>query len=106
MRHPGAARALQDAGVEALVLTPGAGMTYLSGFEHGHAAERLLALVVKRDGSVSWIAPTMNVAQVSVSPLGQEKVRAWEDAEGYLPGLREAVGDAQSVAFDDDARAA
>ena len=38
------ARQLQGARVDALLLTPGAPMFYLSGFEHGHAAERLLAL--------------------------------------------------------------
>jgi Xaa-Pro dipeptidase len=100
------ARELQGAGVDALLLTPGASMFYLSGFEHGHAAERLLALVIKKDGSVSWIIPTMNVEQVKASPLGDRPIRAWGDGEGYLPPLREIIGAAKSIAFDDDARAA
>jgi Xaa-Pro aminopeptidase len=100
------ARELQGAGVDALLLTPGAPMFYLSGFEHGHAAERLLALVVNSEGAVSWIVPTMNVEQVKASPLGDRPIRAWGDGEGYLPSLREIIGAAKSIAFDDDARAA
>src|SRR4051794_19076717 len=67
MSHPSrdrlqrVARAMDAQGIDVLVLTPGASMFYLSGFEHGHAAERLLALVLKRDGSASWIVPAMNV---------------------------------------------
>ena len=43
-------RAMNENDVDALLLTPGASMFYLSGFDHGHAAERLLAL--------AWLAGT------------------------------------------------
>jgi Xaa-Pro aminopeptidase len=92
--------------VDALVLTPGASMSYLSGFAHGHAAERLLALIVRRDGAASWIVPAMNDPQVRDHALPGQPVRAWTDAEMYLPALRDAVAGARSVAFDDEARAA
>src|SRR6478735_1897510 len=85
-------RAMEAARLDTLLLTPGASMTYLSGFEHGHAAERLLALVLHRDGAASWIVPAMNVSQVKDSPLGDCPIRSWSDAEGYLPALREAIG--------------
>jgi Xaa-Pro aminopeptidase len=100
------ARELDRADVDALILTPGASMFYLSGFEHGHAAERLLALVVKRDGSSSWIVPAMNVPQVGAHAQADQPVRAWSDGEGFLPALRDAVANAKSIAFDDEARAA
>src|SRR5215212_9691059 len=74
--------------LDVLVLCPGADQFYLSGFEHGHAGERLLALVVKRDGSSHWIAPAMNVPQVEVHAAAGQWVRGWADAEGYLPALR------------------
>src|SRR5947208_16522824 len=86
-----AAAAMSAAGVDVLVLCPGADQFYLSGFEHGHAGERLLALVVKRDGSSHWIGPAMNVPQVEAHASAGQSVRAWTDAEGYLPALREAV---------------
>src|SRR3954464_5601230 len=99
------ATALGNANVDVLVLTPGASMFYLSGFEHGHAAERLLALIVRRDGSSSWIVPAMNVPQVAAHALSGQAIRAWSDGEGFLPALREAIGEAGQIAFDDEARA-
>jgi len=101
-----ATAAMQVAGVDALLLTPGADLFYLTGFEHGHAAERLLALVLCRDGSARWIAPAMNVPQVEERAMPGQSVQGWTDAEGYLAALREAVADAQTIAFDDEARAA
>jgi Xaa-Pro aminopeptidase len=92
--------------IDALLLTPGASMFYLSGFDHGHAAERLLALVIRRDGSSSWIAPTMNVPQLQAHASPDQPIRAWTDAETYLPALKDAIASARTIAFDDEARAA
>src|SRR2546423_14634833 len=86
------AHAMQENQLDALVLTPGASMFYLSGFEHGHAAERLLALIVRRDGSSSWIVPAMNVPQVAGQALAGQPLRSWAGGEGFLPALGEAVG--------------
>ena len=97
---------MRAAGAEALVLAPGADLFYLTGFEHGHAAERLLALVLRADGFAQWIAPAMNVPQVERRALAGQPVRGWTDKEGYLPSLRAAVAGAKSIAFDDEARAA
>lgn len=101
-----ATEAMQRVGVDALLLAPGADLFYLTGFEHGHAAERLLALVLRRDGSARWISPAMNVPQVEERALPGQSVQGWTDSEGYLPALREAMADAQTIAFDDEARAA
>jgi D-alanyl-D-alanine dipeptidase len=92
--------------IDALLLTPGADLFYLTGFEHGHAGERLLALVLKQDGSAQWIAPAMNVPQVEQRAAAGQSVRGWTDAEWYLGALRDAVSGAGTIAFDDDARAA
>lgn len=101
-----ATRALKQQDLDALLMTPGASMSYLTGFEHGHAAERLLALVLKRDGSADWIVPEMNVPQLEARLLPGQAVHAWSDAQSYLPALNECVAGARSVAFDDEARAA
>src|SRR5687767_14066271 len=95
-----------EQGIDALILTPGANLFYLTGFEHGHAYERLLALVVRVDGSSRWILPTMNVEQVRPHLAQGQALRPWDDREGYLPALTGAVAGAKRVAFDDDARAA
>jgi D-alanyl-D-alanine dipeptidase len=105
-RLRGTAAALDAAGVEALLLTPGADLLYLSGFEHTHAGERLLAFLLKREGTASWIVPAMNVSQVKEHALAGQQIRAWTDAETYLPALREAASSLRSLAFDDEARAA
>src|SRR3712207_8428399 len=39
------------------LLTPGPDTFYLTGFEHSHAGERLLAFILRRDGTASWVAP-------------------------------------------------
>lgn len=101
-----AAGALAASGMDALLLGPGADTLYLSGFEHSHAGERLLALVLRADGAASWIAPAMNVRQVRERATTNQPIRAWSDAETYLPALREALVGVQSVAFDDELRAA
>jgi Xaa-Pro aminopeptidase len=98
--------ALDRGGIDAMILTPGANLLYLTGFEHGHAYERLLALIVRRDGASRWVIPTMNVEQVRPHLGAGQQLRPWEDSEGYVPALRESVAGAERVAFDDDARAA
>jgi D-alanyl-D-alanine dipeptidase len=102
-RQERARAALRGAGLEALLLTPGADMTYLTGFEHGHAGERLLAFVLRVGGDASWVAPLMNAPQVAEQAAGAE-IRAWSDAEGYLPALQAALAGASGVAFDEEAR--
>lgn len=101
-----AAEAMRAASVDALVLTPGADQFYLSGFEHGHAGERLLALVLRSDGSVQWIVPAMNVPQVETHAGRGQSIYGWTDAEGYRGALARAVTNARTIAFDDEARAA
>lgn len=100
-----AAAALRAGGIDALLLTPGADLLHLTGFEHTHAGERLLALVLRQDGSCRWIVPAMNVPQVEAAAPGASIV-AWTDAEGYRPALRNAVAGLSRLAFDDEARAA
>ena len=100
-----AASAMRASGVDALLLCPGADLIYFTGFEHGHAGERLLALVLRADGSSRWVVPAMNVPQVEAHALAGQTIRAWSDAEWYHPALREVLADARHVAFDDEARA-
>jgi Xaa-Pro dipeptidase len=97
---------MRDQQVDLLLLTPGADMLYLTGFEHGHAYERLLAFVLRCDGTASWMCPSMNVPQVEAHALPGHPVRGWSDAETYLPPLKDALRDARTIAFDDDARSA
>ena len=105
-RFERATSAMKSVGVDLLLLTPGADLFYLTGFEHGHAAERLLALALRADGSATWIAPLMNVPQVEENAQAGEIVRGWTDMDWYLPALRDVIKDARTIAFDDEARSA
>ncbi|MEZ0265507.1 MAG: M24 family metallopeptidase, partial [Phycisphaerae bacterium] len=102
---PAAARALAAHQLDALLLTSGPDLQYLTGFTHGHAYERLLALVLRADGAATWICPTMNVDQVRPHAAGAAVV-PWTDQETYLPALADALDGVTSLAFDDEARAA
>jgi D-alanyl-D-alanine dipeptidase len=98
--------ALRREGLDALLLTPGADMLYLTGFEHTHAGERLLAFILRHDGVAQWIVPAMNRSQVAEHAAGAQAIRAWTDAEGYLPALLDAAAGLRRIGFDDEARAA
>ncbi len=100
-----ALRALADQQLDALVLTPGPDLQYLTGFTHGHAGERLLALVLRADGGSRWVVPAMNVAQVRPHAAEDHPVISWSDADTYFPALADALAGAKSIAFDEEARA-
>ncbi len=104
LRLARAAARLPDPG-SALLLTPGADLWYLTGFEHSHAGERLLALVLRQDGSSDWIVPAMNVPQVEPHRVAGQALRAWTDAETFGPALAAAVRGTPTVYFDEEARA-
>lgn len=101
-----AAAALTSSRVDALLVTAGADLLYLTGLDHTHAGERLLALLLRADCSFTWIVPAMNVEQVKAVGLGADEIYGWTDAETYLPALRAATDGVRSLAFDDEARAA
>src|SRR3954467_7362141 len=104
-RFERATAVMKPQGVGALVLTAGTDLFYLTGFEHGHAMERLLALVLRAGGEAKWIVPAMNVPQVEKHAEAGETIRGWNDTEWYLTPLKETLAGVKSVAFDDEARA-
>ena len=65
--------ALQETGVDALLLGPGADLRHLTGY-HALPLERLTLLVARRDGTHTLVVPTL------------ERARA--EAAGLPPGLR------------------
>jgi len=92
-------------GLATLILTPGAAMSYLTGFsEAGH--ERLIALIVPSTDARLFITPSLNAAQVRANPAGIGDVRVWDDAQGWESLLSEVIVDLTLdigvVAVDDD----
>src|SRR5438093_12421952 len=108
-RLEAARRRLADEGMDGMLLAPGPDLLYLTGFEV-YAGERLVALLLPRDGEPRFLVPEMNVAQAAVNGAGVMNVRGWGDAEGYVAPLRAACrelgGLSGQIAAHDDSRAA
>ncbi|MCZ2860934.1 M24 family metallopeptidase [Blastococcus sp. VKM Ac-2987] len=78
-----AARAVAgELGVDLLVLTPGADLRYLCGYD-AHAMERLTALAVPRSGEPFLVVPRLEAPMVGVSPAGALglELLAWDETD-------------------------
>jgi D-alanyl-D-alanine dipeptidase len=102
--------ALEAAGIDGLLLTPGPDLQYLTGLGDIHAGERLAALVLGRSGQALWICPAMNRPQVEACAGGVSDIRSWTDATGYTGLLSDAARElglaGRTVAVDEEMRAA
>lgn len=96
--------AMQENDLDALVITPGAAMRYLTGFSE--PGSRFLALVVPAKQPWLFVVPALNAEQARQSPAGVTDVRAWDDAQGWEsvwePLAEELKLDSGSVGVDDD----
>ncbi len=77
-----AARLVTESSADAIVLTPGADLRYLTGYD-AMLSERLTCLVVPRSGAPTLIAPTLekSLAVASVAAQLGVEVRAWEEVD-------------------------
>src|SRR5438067_13331724 len=108
-RLEAARRRLAEEGLDGLLLAPGPDLRYLTGF-HVCAGERLVALLLPREGEPLFLVPQMNVAQAGANEAGIAAVRGWSDEEGYVEPLgaacRELGWTKGRLAADDEMRAA
>jgi len=77
-----AARLVAESSADAIVLTPGADLRYLTGYD-AMISERLTCLVVTATGASTMIAPTLEkslAARSVAAQLGVE-VRAWDETD-------------------------
>jgi Xaa-Pro dipeptidase len=66
--------------LDALVVAPGTSLEYFAGVRWS-GAERLLAMVLTREGEPAWVAPAFEKARAQeVIPFGTD-VRAWQEDE-------------------------
>ncbi len=74
--------AARRAGVDALLMTPGADLRYLTGY-NAHATERLTCLVLPADGDPLLVVPVLERAMVEASPAGSLglAVTGWAETE-------------------------
>ncbi len=82
--------AMQEWGLDTLILTPGPAMKYLTGYsEEGY--ERLLCLIVPDDRPLCFITPSLNAEACLANPAEIADVRQWGDSEGWEKILREVI---------------
>jgi Xaa-Pro aminopeptidase len=92
-RLSAAARATSDAGLAALVITPGYDLRYLVG-SRAQTFERLTALVLSAGGEATVVVPRLELASLkesAVTELGLT-VRDWVDGEDPYRLVAEALG--------------
>src|SRR5689334_3843888 len=108
-RLKAAQRRLGEEGLDGILLAPGPDLRYLTGFEV-YAGERLVALLLPREGEARFLVPQMNVAQAAENEAGIACVRGWSDEEGYVQPLADACRELGwtkgRLAADDEMRAA
>ena len=99
--------AARSAGVDALLVTPGPDLFYLTGYR-AIALERLTCLVVPADGDPVLVAPRLEVPAAQASPLGGlgVPIRGWAETDDPYALVGTLVPDAGTVAVADSMTAA
>lgn len=101
-RLQNAQAAAREAGVDALLITPGADLFYLTGY-HAVALERLTCLVVPATGEPVLVAPNLEVPAAHASPVGQlgVEVHGWAETDDPYALVNDLVDGARVVALTD-----
>src|SRR6188472_51064 len=81
-RLAAAQKAAADASVDALLVTPGPDLAYLTGYE-AVALERLTCLVLPTVGKPVVVVPTLELPAAAASPLGAAgiEIQHWGETE-------------------------
>ncbi|PZG01602.1 M24 family metallopeptidase [Micromonospora deserti] len=79
-----AQRATAAAGLDALLLTPGSDLRYLTGYD-AHVGERLTCLVLPAEGEPTLVVPTLERPAAEASPAPATGVRIVDHADGTDP---------------------
>ena len=88
------------AGIDALLVTPGADLRYLTGYA-AKPLERLTCLVVPVGGSPFLVAPNLEVAAAEAAGVELEIV-GWNETDDPFAILAARLGDVARLAFDDE----
>ncbi|MGW4460724.1 M24 family metallopeptidase [Micromonospora sp. NPDC004704] len=83
-RLAAAQRATARAGLDALLITPGSDLRYLTGY-HAHAQERLTCLVLPAQGEPTLVVPALERPAAEASPAPGTGVRIVEHTDGTDP---------------------
>lgn len=94
-----AQQAAQTAGIDALLITPGPDLRYLTGYS-AVALERLTCLVVPSEGPISLIVPALEQAAAEASPVHRLDVSMvpWPEVADPYDLVRHVLGESLSGA--------
>ena len=98
-RWENARRLAADRGFDALLITPGADLRYLTGY-HALPLERLTCLVLPVDGEPTLIVPTLERAAAVASGVTLP-IAAWDETDDPFAVVADLVGSAATVGVDD-----
>lgn len=76
-------------GLDGLALVPGPNMFYVSGIAM-HVSERPAVLFIPADDDPAIIIPTLEAMKARDAGISEERIFAWDDAEGYLGAFQRA----------------
>lgn len=88
-RHKRCTEAMQQQGIDCLVLLPGSNFTYFTGLKFMRERYRLLAALITREGKLIVMGPTFEEAKMCSGPL-EAQVHTWTDEENqyhHLAGM-------------------
>ncbi len=101
-RLSAACAATSHAGLDALLVSPGSDLRYLTGYD-AVPLERLTCLVLTADGRARLVAPGLEVPAAQASPVGDLDIDvvAWEETADPYALTASMVPGARAVAVDD-----
>jgi Xaa-Pro aminopeptidase len=93
---------LPDAGLDALLVTPGADLRYLTGYD-AIPLERLTCLVLPAGGAAQLVVPALEVPAAQASPISGlgVQITPWQETEDPVALVARILGDLGTVALDD-----
>jgi len=94
VRLESAAAGARAAGIDALLVTPGADLRYLTGYE-ALPLERLICLIVPAEGPVGLVVPELELPAVRDSPVSQLGINviAWPETADPYDLVRHVLGE-------------
>jgi len=97
-----ATSSLRTSGIDALLITPGADLRYLVGYD-AKPLERLTCLVVSADSDPFMVVPALEELAALASPLADLglEILTWAETDDPIAIVAQRLAGAQAVAIDD-----
>ena len=99
--------ATRESGLDALLITPGATLRYLTGYD-AIPLERLTCLLIPAEGSLALVAPGLEVAAAEASPVGDLPItiHGWAETDDPFALVAGLLPQSGRVGLDDQMTAA